>query len=81
MEDYQLESLLTSHLPLLQSGTLNQDAGTIEGLSGSASASLSFNALKTDRFVSFSQSNGDCRSLVNLSNDPLFLSSGGRNVT
>lgn len=39
-EDFDLSSVLTEHLPINQSGTLDQDAGTVSGLGGSSNRVL-----------------------------------------
>jgi len=66
----------------LQVRNVNQDAGTIVGLSGSASASA-FRSTRLqngiDSVFLFRQSNGDCRSLVNFIQPiAVFCSSGSK---
>ncbi|MBB3207004.1 hypothetical protein FHS27_002818 [Rhodopirellula rubra] len=39
-EDFQLDAIITANLPVLQKGTLDQDGGLIEGLSGTSLSAL-----------------------------------------
>ncbi|MCM2374215.1 hypothetical protein [Aporhodopirellula aestuarii] len=39
-EDFQLDTIITSNLPVLQKGSLDQEAGVIEGLSGTSLSAL-----------------------------------------